>query len=278
MLVRYDGEARHSFESDACYIGTDLYDGGYDSTTGLRGGYSSYDALSVTYPEGGGFSINGRYDWNDGRVGVQRSKGWNATDYVSTDAMGELLRLTDLEHERKNSSTAPGFDTDLGDTAGYVSLDDGAVGVVVPNNDTESVEGGFTFTFPATNGQNMTIEMELALEDNYYTWYNQNPEERIDFIVPEFPVIDLGSPLTVQVLDSGEVLSVEQTAQRGAAAEWDSGSLSVTAPDGSHVSMSPSADDLSMVEVRVNDAEEPILRERSEGFQVSCPGQYDECD
>lgn len=38
VLVRYSGEARHGFESDACYIGTDLYDGNYDSATGLRSG------------------------------------------------------------------------------------------------------------------------------------------------------------------------------------------------------------------------------------------------
>ena len=277
VLIRYDSEARHGFESDACYIGTDLYDGNYDSTTDLRGGYSNYNALSVTSPDGDSFSINGRYDWFDGRIGIDRNKVWSDTEYVSSDSMGELLRLTDLDRERRRTVSAPGFGDSLGDTAGYVALDDGSVGLVVPNNDTESVKAGVSFTSPATNSLGMTIEMDLALKDIYYTWYNQNTEDRDNFVNPDFPVIDLGSPLTIQALDSGDILSVEQTAQRGADAEWDGGSLLVTAPDGSHVSMGPSADNPSMVEVRVNNAEEPILRERSEGFQVSCPGQYDEC-
>ena len=260
---------------DDCALGADRYDGGYfTSSFNFELREDAFDAFTATFADGSGFSIDGDRERTSSRGFDIEADTWTDTDYRHRDADGVETVQSGIEHSA-TTLIARGFEG----PEGYVTLADGSSAYVVPQRDRGGVTASYALTDPSLATGALSVTSTLAFDGDYYAFEGGDPDGRGDVVVPGFPVSDLGSPLVLEGAGGEADVSIDPRAQVAPGTEqWNGGELSVTAGDGSEVVMSPSADDPSMVEIRVNGAGEPILRDGSDGFQVRCPALFEGCN
>ena len=274
-VYREDRPGRYvDLEFDDCALGADRYDGGYSTSSfNFERRDDAFEAFTATFADGSGFSIDGDRRITESRGFDIASDAWTDTDYVHRDAGGAESIQSGLDLAA-DILVARGFDG----PEGYVTLADGSSAYVVPQRERGSVTASYELTDPSIAAGPLGVTSTLAFDGDHYRFVDEDPDGRGDVVVPGFPVSDLGSPLVLEGAGGAADVSIEPSAEVPAGAEqWNAGTLSVTADDGSQVVMSPSADDPSMVEIRVDGSDEPILRDWSDGFQVRCPASFGGC-
>ncbi|WP_157736014.1 hypothetical protein [Granulosicoccus antarcticus] len=94
----------------------------------------------------------------------------------------------------------------------------------------------------------------------------------------DYPVSDLGSPVAISATeDSASDVEMLENTPKDNEAQWQNGELTITAEDGSIVSLRPSSEDKMLVEIELNDSGDIQMRNWSEGFSVDCPSLVDGC-
>lgn len=255
-----------SFEN--CVVGSDLFDGDFTSkSTSFESTITAFNSFSATFADGSAFAIDGDYSSTTARAGIIATQSWEDTDYSQSGISGAVFRQSDLTRHSKVNYTR-----DLSGDSGYVSLADGTVGLVSPFEDNAGIVAEFDLDTTSEELGQFRVSSNLAFDSDYYDWNSLNPDGRLNFVVPTYPVSDLGSQLALEGLDGAANFLVESLPQIPKGSEqWNSGEMTVTSADGSHVVMRPSADDQAMVEIQVNDTSVFIQQAWSEELQVILP-------
>lgn len=166
----------------------------------------------------------------------------------------------------------------LDDNAGYITLPDGSVGLAAPFYNTASNSGSFKIESSNTAIGIYNVSSDLEFDGNYYEWINLNSDNRANFVVPAYPVNDLGNDVILEGVGGASDRTINPKTEVASGDEqWNKGEFVVTTVAGSRVVMSPSATDASMVEVRINDSSNVIMHSWNDGFQVQCVEEVTGC-
>jgi len=158
---------------------------------------------------------------------------------------------------------------------GYVQDLEGNVREVNLNTYRSTLQSSFEFTSADTSQAAAQVDVNLSFLGDYYSWNNptnNNPN-------PDYPVADLGSPLSV--FDNpeltGESRILPQT-YKPLRPQWQQGSLTVTLNDGQTIVMTYNETDVSLVNIVINDSPTPIVRSIVDtGYQLYCSGVIEHC-
>jgi len=118
------------------------------------------------------------------------------------------------------------------------------------------------------------VSTDLIFDGDYFGWNELNTEERNNFVVPTYPVSDLGNPLIADRLEfyGGGSISLGSSPQVPEGSEqWNAGSLSVKAENGSQVVMRPTVDSTETIDIQLNESTDVFTNSWSDGLQVKCP-------
>lgn len=125
----------------------------------------------------------------------------------------------------------------------------------------------FEFISVATNGLPVQVMASMSFAGDYFQW---NIDEA-------YPVSDLDSPLSLSATRDFLDIQMLENVPRDNEAQWQSGELTLTAPDGSTVSLRPAADDKLLVNIELNASGDLLTRSWSEGFGINCPNLIEGC-
>jgi len=160
------------------------------------------------------------------------------------------------------------------DDSGYIAFADGTIGFALPYLNNASTVANFDLVANFPESGTVSVSTDLLFDGDYYQWDSYNPDERENFVVPTFPVSDLGNPLEAErtVDDGGGSITLDSRPEVPEGSEqWSTGSLSVTTEDGSQVVMRPSNDSIETVDVQLNGSSDVFVNSWSDGLQVNCP-------
>lgn len=254
---------------DDCFVGLDQYDGDFSSYVHQPNELSmNFNLFSVKRADGSSFSIDGRYGHARTRVGVNNSTLWNETDYVKKDASG-------IEFKQLGLNLSSGVKRDIRDldrVAGYVTLPDGTVGLAAPFYDNASIVAEFDLYANFPEPAMVKVSSDMFFDGDYFRWVNIPSAP--DTELPTYPVSDLGNPLMANTTGSagGASILLDTRPQVPVGSEqWNTGSLTVTAEDGSQVVMSPTLESTETIDVRLIGASDLLTHSWSDGLQIKCP-------
>ena len=257
--------------SEACTVDGTSYDGGALRPLGftfVRAPYqASYDAFSVTRADGSSFTLDGDYTDTtpEGNVPAN-SLGWTETNYTA-DEGGSTTRIDGYDSLR---SAVYGFFPagDGGPPLYTAELPNGETATVGEVPDEASAEVTFAVTAPWSSDERLDVAVDLRVSDSVYEFVSVSGGTSLE--TPDYPLSDLGSPLVLTNLDTGEQLTIDNL-PRPDATQWQTGTLAIEAADGSGLVLSPQTDDPATFSVAIDGEPEAVVREWSDGFQVSCP-------
>jgi len=255
---------------EECFVGADQYDGVFSSNRQRsESDTMAFDQFSAELADGSSYSIDGLHEQSRTRGGIFYTDSWKETDYIKKETSGvefKQLGLTWLSTVER--------DVDLVNEGGYVTLADGTVGLASPYNNNASVVANFDLDANLPETGLVKVSTDLLFDGDYFRWNKLNPEERENFVVPTYPVSDLGNPLVADRLKfyGGGSISLDSRPQIPEGSEqWDTGSLSVKAEDGSQVVMRPTVDSTETVDVQLNESSDVLMNSWSDGLQINCP-------
>lgn len=255
--------------SDACTVDGTSYDGSA-LTRAIRfvraPDERSYDAFSVTRADGGSFTLDGDYEDTTPEGNVPANDfGWTDASYTANDGDS----MTRIDGYTSLRSAVYGFFVPAdGESLYTAELPDGETATVgkIPQNATAKVT--FAVTAPWSSGERLDVSVDLAATDSAYGFVNVSGGTSLG--TSDYPLSDLGSPLVLTNLDTGEQLSIDNL-PRPDATQWRTGTLTVGAADGSALVLSPETGDPATFSVAIDGESAAIVRDWSDGFQVSCP-------
>jgi len=136
-----------------------------------------------------------------------------------------------------------------------------------------SIDGSFDMSSPATGQQNVNVEISFSFNNPYYVW-----DSNFTLIpaAPDYPVSELGNPLLV--LDSENNVELIQQPFIGNG-QWQSGQLTITASDGSTVSLIPTPEDndRNKINIILGDNERIQVESWNGVFQIHCSSVIEGC-
>lgn len=280
VLPIYDADYGYKvgFSFDACFVGEDQYNGSYRSNPFRRhGGTGStvFDNFSANFVDGSSLSIDGFYSSYYTSGSLYAMQAWEDTNYKKIDNSGFEFKQLGLN---KLVTVNQSFDFD--GESGYVTLSDGHVGLASPYLNNAGLESEFTISVNNLEPGLFKVSSDLYFDGDYLRWNSLNPEGLENFIQPDFPVSDLGDPLAVDRRGTygGDTLLLRSIPEVPDGSEqWNTGSFSVIAEDGSRVVMRPSVDSIEMVDIQLNDSSDVITELWSNALQVYCTSRVEGC-
>ncbi|MBX2886197.1 MAG: hypothetical protein KTR32_39945 [Granulosicoccus sp.] len=264
---------RRALTFDHCQYGTSDYDGGYEYNSGRR---SATVILLSNFSERqnaeSGYVIDGR--WEDltaaNPQGVE-IKQWTDTRYESmSGAKSESISQFNWYREAfENWQNIEGND-------GFLLLPDGSLAHIRQITQSARLDSSFKVNADWSQQQDIEVQASLGYDGNFLDWaFSALAQVQI----PDFPVSDLGSPLTLYAspdLDPGTAFTIENLPRN--AMQWQSGEINILAQDGSGVSMQPSSE-RTEVNIFLNGSTQAIVDNWSDGLQIDCPITFvDECN
>ena len=243
--------------TEACIVGGTRYDGSaLRRVRFVRGpDESTYDRFSVTRADGFSFTLDGSYtDTTPAGNLPANDFGWTDTDYTA-DENGSTTRID-------------GYTSRRGAVYGFIPSGDGETATVgeIPRDATARVT--FSVTAPWSSGERLDVAVDLGLGESRYAFVPVSGGTSTEN--PDYPLSDLGSPLTLTDLDTGEQLIIGNPPLPDAT-QWQTGTLAISAAGGSRLVLSPETGDPATFSVAFDDDPDAVTRAWSDGFQVSCP-------
>lgn len=265
---------RREYSFDQCAYNSAEYDGQYTFTQSRRSPVvSTFSELSVQTGNGDRFMINGL--WDDSTpanpFGFELLT-WADTTYIKETENG-VMTVNGLNR------FSEAYETQLSTNrvSGYVQLQDGSIGYASLITQRANLEASFHVIADWTEQQDIRVETNLAFNGTYFDWASFAPDA--DVQVPDYPVSDLGSPLTLfstPDFNSANAVIVENLPRRSV--QWETGEIRLTAIDGSSVVMQPSSTDGSLVDIFLSGSTEAVSSTWANGLQITCPDVFlDEC-
>ena len=248
-----------------CTVGEKTFDGQYGFNRVGRDGYSvSADAFAVA-ENGVGRVLSGGRRVGYYRIGSGQNRTWESLQGGAEGIGASFDVLGDAPANVRNYnlaavSTSFGI---LGD-GGTVQLDDGQTRDVVENPVSSSLSGSFeVVSAPWTDGQSLTVSVDLRAERSFYTWSEADGQPVPDFAVGAEPrpfVRPDGSLSQPQVLDDQATVPFT----------WRTGEVTITAADGSSMRLVPRDDGTRSFALTLSGVDEPLVRAWSDGFEILC--------
>lgn len=243
-----------------CALGDNDYNGGYTHLSGFRSdSVTRFDAFDIQRAQG--------HEHIDGSVTRAFSTNpsdaltWDVNRYEIVDT-NTSLSLNDFTLERR------GLDAPIANRGErYFVFDlDGIEREILEVDYSANLSASFTLSSAETAQAPVQVNAALNFTGNYFIWQTAgNPE------VPSYPVSDLGTPLATKPgpnADNAPTRFVDQS-PRTSDAQWQSGSVTLTAADGSSASLRPHPEDSALVWVELAGSMAP--RNLDDGFQIDCP-------
>lgn len=220
-----------------CAVGDTIYNG----TSGrrndnLRGTIRNYPfwSFSSTDSTGNTSTLTGGYSTgNLSFLVLNQVQRWTDTEFTTTLNDG-AFRLSDLTIERLDrSDLSSGFDT-------MTRVVDGVPYTIRNNSRSSSINGSFAVAAAWTNQDLIGVNVSLTFSDTV--------RALVDTTITDYP---------------GTLDPIEPF-------EWQAGSIEITAPDGSHITVTPTAAGSQSFSVVLSNGESigPLMW--SEGFRVDC--------
>jgi len=158
---------------------------------------------------------------------------------------------------------------------GFVQDLEGNVRVVNFVTHSSTLQSSFEFTSANTSQAAAQVDVDLSFSGDYYRWGNSIYNDPN----PDYPVADLGSP--VSVFDNPELSGESRIfpqAYKPLHPQWQQGSLTVTLNDGQTIVMTYNEADVSSVNIVLNDSSTPIVRSTVDtGYQIYCGDVIEHC-
>ena len=247
--------------SGTCLVGGDGYDGrAYRLYRIVRTPTEESYAMSVVRADGSSLTLDGDYtdDRTEGMYSV--AHGWTDASLVTDDGSS----TTRIDGYTSSRTDVPDFGPA---TPLYqVDLPEGGTASVYGTGGAPTAKVAFSVTAPWTSGERLDVSVDLASTTTSYRLAEAEADGSYR------PLSDLGSPLVLTNADTGEQITIDNLpASSAEPAQWQSGSLTITAADGSSLVLSPETGDPATFSVTIRGVPDPIVREWADGFQVACP-------
>ncbi len=259
-----------SFAMNDCSIDDRTYSGAYRATAGPRSDAVAEFTEYVDFDGQRRDSINGLWTNAYRAFSPAESLNWANASYEAEIDGEFLVSMTDITWQRTGQDTFLPSD----DGRFFVTDLDGIEREIRLITYDADLRSSFNYADALTRDAGLSVSVQLGFSSDYFVWQATGGND-----VPAYPVSDLGSPLATKpganAVDA-PVRLVDQ-APRPEQAQWQTGQLTITASDGSSVTLRPNPNDRSQVFVDINNSNESATRAVDNGYQIDCPSVIDGC-
>lgn len=247
--------------ADDCKVDDTVFDGEYQYTSSGREGSGTtiFNDLSVSLNEAT-TSLQGIRRITQDRISFAYSREWMETQ-LDLPVDGGKLTVKDYA---MNSSKRTG----RSDPANYYVLQsDGSRVVASKQESNASLMGEFVVSAPWTKGSTLDVRVDLR--------YNG------DYVIGGGELEGSGETVAASLSSDNPAATVQLTLNAendNAMANWNQGSITIEASDGSSLTLTPDTGDFTSYKVQVNSADGPVVGHWTNATRIHCVGPFAGCN
>ncbi len=251
---------------DQCVIAGTAYDGHYTRHTGRRSlGIDIYTAYRQTADDVT-TTLSGERSATYFYASNADERFWKNVDWVQTSPT-DMTTVKNMQWRRYGIHSP-----ELNINYSVTSLT-GAEQRIQKKFYKSEISAEFQLQSAHTQQTEVSVMLGLTFDQDYWDWSDYQPNDTR----PDYPVFDLGTPLIIPNATTNGADKVINQRPYTDEAQWQQGSLRITAIDGSNVTLRPSTTDNSMLTIELNDSGELQERRWADGFHIDCSDRVIGC-